>query len=268
MKRTAEWKGLSQKFQTAIIHSPNIKIKYVSDTVCVKQQTTSSCWSQDGIFQILYSPIPSPRQLPPTHKTSSLLFFTSKKFQKLPIFHTNPSHHYIQHLLGLRHYPTERGWLYIKSERTSGCNQPLRMQMTILFQGKQSGSFPSSLVSSSLEETSDWQRNLAKIIFNYEVLFQGFTNVPWPLFINKMVKEKWFRYRPGVAQRVGRGIALLFHERGTRRWWVVSSTPRLHFTPGKDPGTYFTGGWVGPRAGLDGRKISSPPGFDHGPSSP
>jgi len=25
---------------------------------------------------------------------------------------------------------------------------------------------------------------------------------------------------------------------------------------------------VGPRAGLDGRKFSSPPGFDHGPSSP
>ena len=25
-------------------------------------------------------------------------------------------------------------------------------------------------------------------------------------------------------------------------------------------GTHFTGGWVGPRAGLDGRKISSPPG--------
>jgi len=25
---------------------------------------------------------------------------------------------------------------------------------------------------------------------------------------------------------------------------------------------------VGPRAGLDGRKISSPPGFDSGPSSP
>ena len=31
-------------------------------------------------------------------------------------------------------------------------------------------------------------------------------------------------------------IALLFHDRGTRRgWWVVSSTPRPHFTPGKDP---------------------------------
>jgi len=32
--------------------------------------------------------------------------------------------------------------------------------------------------------------------------------------------------------------------------------------PQKRPGTHFTGGWVGPRAGLDGRKISSPPGFD------
>ena len=34
------------------------------------------------------------------------------------------------------------------------------------------------------------------------------------------------------------------------------------------PGTHFTGGWVGPRADLDGRKISSPPGFDPGTSSP
>jgi len=46
---------------------------------------------------------------------------------------------------------------------------------------------------------------------------------------------KWSLYRPGVAQRVGRGIALLFHDRGTRRGWVVSRTPRPHFTPGKDP---------------------------------
>ena len=37
-----------------------------------------------------------------------------------------------------------------------------------------------------------------------------------------------------MAQRVGIGIALLFHDRGTRRGWVVSSTPRPHFTPGKD----------------------------------
>ena len=38
-----------------------------------------------------------------------------------------------------------------------------------------------------------------------------------------------------MAQRVGRGIALLFLDRGTGRGWLVSSTPRLHFSPGKDP---------------------------------
>ena len=67
------------------------------------------------------------------------------------------------------------------------------------------------------------------------------------------VKVKWSLYRPGVAQRVGRGIALLFHDRGTRRGWVVSVTPRPLFTPGKDfvpilqeagwaPGPVWTGG--------------------------
>jgi len=49
------------------------------------------------------------------------------------------------------------------------------------------------------------------------------------------VKVKRSRYRPSVAQRVGRGIALLFHDRGTRRGWGVSSTPRPYFTPGKYP---------------------------------
>ena len=49
------------------------------------------------------------------------------------------------------------------------------------------------------------------------------------------VKVKWSRYRPGAAQKMGRGIALLFHNRDTRRGWVVSSTPRPCFTPGKDP---------------------------------
>ena len=54
-------------------------------------------------------------------------------------------------------------------------------------------------------------------------------------FIYIYIKVKWSSYRPGVAQRVGRGIALLFHDRGTRRGWVVSSMPLPHFTPGKDP---------------------------------
>jgi len=55
-----------------------------------------------------------------------------------------------------------------------------------------------------------------------------------------------------VAQRVGRGIALLFHDGGMRRGLVVSSKPRPHFTTRKETGIHFTGGWVGPRAGLDG----------------
>ena len=68
--------------------------------------------------------------------------------------------------------------------------------------------------------------------YNYDL-----KNPPWnsimKIEIRKVKKVKWYRYRPGVAQRVGRGIALLFHDRGTRRGWVVSSTPRPHFTPGK-----------------------------------
>jgi len=44
---------------------------------------------------------------------------------------------------------------------------------------------------------------------------------------------------------MGRGIALLFHDRGTRRWWVVSRTPRPHFTPGKDPAPILQeAGWA------------------------
>ena len=55
------------------------------------------------------------------------------------------------------------------------------------------------------------------------------------LHLVKGKKVKWSRYRPGVAQRVGRGIALVFHDRGSRRGWEVSSTPWPNFIPGKDP---------------------------------
>jgi hypothetical protein len=54
-------------------------------------------------------------------------------------------------------------------------------------------------------------------------------------------------YRPYGS----RGIALLFHEHGTRREWGVSVTPRPLFTPWKDRGTHCTGSWVDPTAGLD-----------------
>jgi len=82
-------------------------------------------------------------------------------------------------------------------------------------------------------------------------------------------KVKFSHYRFGVAQTVGRGIALLFHDRGTRRGWVVSSTPRPHFTPGKDrvpivqetgwaPGPVWTGGRYSPhRDSVPDRPASS-----------
>ena len=101
----------------------------------------------------------------------------------------------------------------------------------------------------------------------YGIWYRDTETSEWSKVTELKVKVKWSRYRPGVAQRVGRCIAIVFHDRGTGRWWVVSSTPRPHFTCGERPGTHCTGGWVGPRAGLDGRKISSPPGFDPGPSS-
>jgi len=38
--------------------------------------------------------------------------------------------------------------------------------------------------------------------------------------------------------------------------------------PRERPGIHCAGGWVGPKPGLDRRKISSPPGFDPGPPRP
>ena len=51
----------------------------------------------------------------------------------------------------------------------------------------------------------------------------------------KFGKAKWSRYRPGVAQRVGTGLALLFHNRGTRRGVSGQQHARPHVTRGKDP---------------------------------
>ena len=65
-----------------------------------------------------------------------------------------------------------------------------------------------------------------------------------------------------VAQKVGRGIALLFHDRGTVRGWVFISTPRPYFTPGKDPVPIVTGGWMGPKNRSGRAEYLAPPGFD------
>ena len=61
---------------------------------------------------------------------------------------------------------------------------------------------------------------------------------------------KWSRYRPSVPQRVGRGIALLYHDRDSRRGWVVSSTPQPHFTPGKTQYPFYK--WLGGPQGWSG----------------
>jgi hypothetical protein len=83
------------------------------------------------------------------------------------------------------------------------------------------------------------QSELFRVISNYcnyaASHVQVFVNRFGQYIIKMQVKVKWPRYRSGVAQRVGRGIALLFYDLGTRRGWVVSVTPWPYFTHGKDP---------------------------------
>ena len=65
-----------------------------------------------------------------------------------------------------------------------------------------------------------------------------------------------------TAHRESRGIALLFHDHGTRRGWGVSVTPRPLFTPGKTRYPLYRR--LGGPQGRTGqvRKISPPSGFD------
>jgi hypothetical protein len=72
--------------------------------------------------------------------------------------------------------------------------------------------------------------------------------------ISKKIKVS--RNRPEGPEG-GRGIALLFLDLGARRGWVVRTTPRPLY-PRERPGTHYTGGWVGPRAGLDVCEKSRP----------
>jgi hypothetical protein len=65
-----------------------------------------------------------------------------------------------------------------------------------------------------------------------------------------------------------RGIAVTFLGPGARRGWVVSTTPRPLYS-WERPGTHYTGGWVGTRAGLDVCEKSRPYRDSiPGPSSP
>jgi hypothetical protein len=48
-----------------------------------------------------------------------------------------------------------------------------------------------------------------------------------------------------------------FFDLGAGQWWVVNNMPRALYLRQR-PGTYCTGGWVGPTAGLDASRKTSP----------
>ena len=66
-----------------------------------------------------------------------------------------------------------------------------------------------------------------------------------------------------MVQRVGRGKALLFDDRGTRRDEWSAARPGRILPPGKTRYPLYRR-----LGGPQDRKISSPPGFDAGPSGP
>ena len=68
-------------------------------------------------------------------------------------------------------------------------------------------------------------------------------------------------YRPGVAQRVGRGIALLFLDHGTRRGEESASRPGRSLTPGKTRYPFY-GRLGGPQGRSEQVRIVSPPHRD------
>ena len=54
-----------------------------------------------------------------------------------------------------------------------------------------------------------------------------------------------------TAHRGSRGIALPFHDHGTRRGVRGQRQAAAALYPRERPGNHCTGGWVGPRAGLE-----------------
>ena len=70
-----------------------------------------------------------------------------------------------------------------------------------------------------------------------------------------------------MAQRVGRGIALLFHDYGTRKGEWSAARPGRTLPPVKTRYPLYRRLGGGARAGLDGRKISPHRGSIAGPSS-
>jgi hypothetical protein len=76
------------------------------------------------------------------------------------------------------------------------------------------------------------------------------------------IKVKQSCYMPKTRMEEEEVYLLLIHDIGTRGGRAVSNKPRPRLSPGeRTHGTHCTGGWVGPRAGLDTEvrgKILSP----------
>ena len=109
-----------------------------------------------------------------------------------------------------------------------------------------------SVVSSNERCNMDFYHQNPLDLFTFVI--EGLHTSQFP----SMVKGKVFSLQ---AQRVGRGIALPFHDHGTRRGWVVSSTPRPILPSGK-PRYPFYRRMGGPQ-GRSGRAENlTPPGFD------
>jgi hypothetical protein len=117
--------------------------------------------------------------------------------------------------------------------------------------------FPIATILSSIRDLVYGSCNTV-ILYVKHLLVQEPEDGQYKLAKTCKTKEvKQSHYRPEQAQRVVRGIALSFLDLSTRRGWVVSTTPWPLY-PRERPGTHCTGGWVGPRDGLEVCEKSRP----------
>ena len=72
------------------------------------------------------------------------------------------------------------------------------------------------------------------------------------LLQRQVTKDKVFPAHAMNAHRERRGAAPLIHNLGSRWRWAVNFAPRSLCPRERNPGTHWIGGWVGPRAGMDG----------------
>ena len=83
-----------------------------------------------------------------------------------------------------------------------------------------------------------------------------------------MIKVKFTLQLAMKAQTGEKTQLYSFFNPGATWRWVVNATPRALYPAGKRPGTHRRGGWVGPRAGLDGCRKSRQRDSIPGQSSP